>query len=115
MIEMEINDDDSGEFGTGFLYCIGLFLMHDALHIGPRQSEVWFSGATDHLIDMTIPENLSPDIKSRIELWRDSCISKRLRYNNTQEDVNNAIDDALEFLMLFDKMNGINVKKAEYN
>lgn len=107
-------EDDSSEFGSGFLYCIGLFLMHATLHMGPRQAETWFSGATDHLLDMQIPENLSPDIKARIELWRDDCLSKRLKCDNTLRDVNNALNKALEFIMMFDKMQGIEVKEAEY-
>ena len=102
----------TSEFGKGFLYCIGLFLEHAALH--QNSPSGWFNGATDHLIEMTIPQNLTPDLRVRIELWRDDCLSKRWQIT-TAQNRDNALIQARNFLKYLDTLNGIETEESEYN
>ena len=98
------------DFGKGFSYCIGLFLMHserkeyEGFHL-------WFNGASDHLYDLEIPDCFSGVMKKRIETWQAKCLDWRLNKYNPA-DKKWAIDEARSFLMKYDKLNGVKAIKG---
>jgi len=117
------------EFGRGLCYNLGLFLAHERSIEGDKESYNrignedrayvrWFYGAADHIIELQIPENLSPYLKGRIRKFRDRVVGLRLPMdvdkNATKEDYFWAILEARNLLRLIDKFHGVKTMKGEY-
>jgi len=112
------------EFGMGCAYNLGLFLAHEGRieeykkNYGcegqvNRAYSMWFYGASDHLFELQIPENISASLKRRLEKFQSRCLGWRLPINDedmaTKESFIWAIKEAKTLLRLLDK-NVMNVK-----
>ena len=118
------------EFGKGFTYCIGMFLMHaerprcdptfKVFEDSPYASqwEMWFNAAADHLYDLNIPECVDSISRKEIEEWRKKCIEWRLSMNSankaTKEDYEWAVKEAKKFLRETDMYLGADVEEGDY-
>lgn len=109
------------EFGRGFTYCLAMFLAHQHLFrdkngtaLDEFHGMIWFSGASDHLYELEIPDQFI--LKKECEEWRERCLYFRnaLRNDVKEEDVTWALDKCREFLMAWDKQCGVNIEKADY-
>jgi len=103
------------EFGKGFIYCIGLFLMH-AERTEPFLNEnygIWFNAAADHLFELQIPKNLPTEFKTKIEMWQNQAIKFRLT-DATQKDYEESLTVAKEILMEYDNFYDVDVIKGQY-
>lgn len=112
-----MNEQES-DFGKGFTYCLGLFLAHQ--HMFDKNEETrfmcWFNGASDHLYEMEIPENFI--LKDACEAWKQECLylghGRGLLSKVTEKDISWALEKAKEFLMEWDKQQGIAVVKGRW-
>lgn len=112
------------EFGTGFAYCLGLFLCHDERTKKYRELEknvsigdwpsMWFNGAADHLFDLQIPNIFIDEKKKEIQDFKDRCIHYRVNDTCTWKDVENEIQNAKDFLRQFDEALGIKSEKGDW-
>jgi len=79
---------------------------------------MWFYGAADHLLEMQIPETLSPYLKGRIKKFIGKVLAMRLSFEEekqaTLEDFNWARQEARDLLRLIDKHHGYNPEKGEF-
>jgi RNA polymerase subunit RPABC4/transcription elongation factor Spt4 len=70
---------DEVEFNTGFITALILFYAHkDMFNFTGYTGDLRLYGATDHLFDMEIPENLTPEHKERIENLKESALDLRM-------------------------------------
>ena len=110
-------DSVYSEFGKGFTYCIGLFLMHTerdlTFYEDTKDFSIWFNGAADHLYELEIPQNISNEFKDKINNFISSSVYFRTN-NATKQDFENAIKIAKEILREWDIFNSISVIKAEW-
>ena len=103
---------EQSEFGQGFTYCIGLFLMHaERKDIEGVMMGLWFNGAADHLYQLEIPENFV--LKDECKEWQHKCLKWRLE-EYTKEDRDWAIEQAKKFLLAWDKQNKIPCEKGQW-
>lgn len=103
------------EFGKGFVYCIGLFLMHaerKQFNFEDNYS-MWFNAAADHLFELQIPKNLSNEFRTKIEIWQNNAIRLRLD-PATKKDFEKSLETAKEILREYDSINLIEVEKGEF-
>lgn len=112
------------EFGTGFVYNLGLFLCHDERQHSLMDAYkdinsivgwavMWFSGATDHLQDIKIPDNFSE--RALAEEFVEKCWSWRMACGEeapTAENVKWAIQTAKDLLRAWDVQCGIESEKG---
>ena len=115
------------EFGTGCTYCLGLFLAHAERGRGkdlmerPMWPSMWFNAASDHLYELQIPELASEELKTRLEELQDKSLewghgSGLLSGDVTEEDVDWAIKEAKELLMLIDEeLIKVTTEEAEWS
>lgn len=116
----------TSEFGKGLTYCLGLFLCHSERDYQSRGKEsellnrpdLWFNAASDHLYDLQIPKDLPKEIKKRlIELsnkvlhWGHGFDPKDVL---TKENVQWAIQEAKDLLLLIDKHFGVETIKGDW-
>jgi hypothetical protein len=98
------------EFGKGYSYCLGLFLIHcerkqpdkkdlDAYYMNTfGERGLWFNGAADHIREF--------DAKTkRDHKFRDFCL-ERSRGMATEADFEWARKEALALLRIYDNKNG---------
>lgn len=119
------------EFGTGYSYCLGLFLAHewklyeykarekeqtdkDESPTGFSYGMMWFNGAADHLGDLVIPEKLPPEKQREIERFQRSCMKNRNDDYVALDDCQKALDEAKNFLLEWDLFNGIAAEKGDW-
>lgn len=107
------------DFGKGFTYCIGLFLAHQHMEIGkPRNANLWFNGASDHLYELQIPDNFIE--KDACKAWQELVLAygHGIEYlcgsNLTEKDVSWALEKAKEYLLSWDKQCGIETEKGQW-
>ena len=110
---------------------MGLFLCHIErdFDIGVRKIigeerdvELWFNGASDHLYELQIPNNLSQKLKNRLKEFQNKCLNwghgfgmDGWKYGKPSIDKKIwAINEAKELLMEIDKFYGIKVIKGEW-
>jgi len=120
---------ERSEFGKGCVYCIGLFLAHEAMiqgslktydPIGHKEDaySMWFYGASDHLYEIVIPDNFPDRLKERIDLWSNKCMHWRLPLNKeknaTEKDWIWAIGEAKGILLDIDNFLGVETEEAEW-
>lgn len=123
MESTELTVTEKSEFGSGFAYCLGLFLCHDERRIQYKELEgertidiwpmMWFSGAADHLFEMHIPDQLDDYNKARAAAFRSACIHWRMEVC-AWEDVEWAINEAKALLLAWDKACGLPAIKARH-
>ena len=131
------------EFGKGLTYCLGLFLCHserdlfgsakgggkkyeeemDKRMVGNNSkkdysysTELWFNGASDHLYDLQIPEELPIPLKKRLAQFQNKIINwgHGFHCDVTKEDKAWAIQEAKELLILIDKFHGVKIQKGRW-
>ena len=112
-----MSEDLYSEFGKGFSYCIGLFLMHAERNIYKidkiKDYSSWFNAAADHLFELQIPKNLPDTFKEIIQEWRTEALT--FRCNPASElDFEQSINTAKEILLEYDKFCNIDILKGEY-
>lgn len=101
--------ENGSEFGKGYSYCLGLFLAHAErriLWLDKNDYSLWFNGAGDHLFEFEAVSEQAKAFKSRV-------LHLRLE-KATEEDFIWAIREAKDLLMQFDKENGYEVIKGDY-
>ena len=103
-------ENNESEFGKGYSYCLGLFLAHAErklfVYEGITDYGLWFNAAGDHLYDF--------DAKTERDItFKDRILYLRLE-KATKEDFKWAIREAKDLLMEYDKSNGIEVTKGNY-
>ena len=118
---------EESEFGTGLVYCLGLFLAHAERDVGlPKEyqeemdkrmksigkeenysysTEMWFNASSDHLYELQIPENFPEDLKKRLQSLKSKAIHWGHGFHSDckKEDKEWAIDEAKELLRLIDE------------
>lgn len=113
------------EFGTGLTYCLGLFLEHAHLRRkycdeGEEDMHVnfWFNCASDHLIEMDIPDTLPEDLRKRLRDFKERMVDighgDRMFSKLHDSDIEDAIREAKELLMQIDQCLGARVEEAEW-
>ena len=119
------------EFGKGFSYCLGLFLAHSERILGDESvfnpgknecGESWFNGAADHLFGFDA-DNAPLPLRERCISFKDKCIGLRMGFlfvkergitSATWEDVKSAIQEAKDILLEYDRLNGFDVEKGDW-
>ena len=123
------------EFGKGLCYCLGLFLCHSERErlynkevakklnyseeqAGKRNAKMWFNGASDHLYDLQIPENLPVSLKKRLAEVCKKAIHWGHGFDSndqpTEEDKKWAIQEAKDLLRLIDEHFGVETQKGDW-
>jgi len=73
------------EFNNGFITALALFYGHfESFKDSP---DLVMYAATDHLYDIEYPENISPELKEKIEALVDLAFSYRMSHKATKEEV----------------------------
>ena len=113
----------NSEFGKGQTYNLALFLMHNQMikgfkDTGKYWATTWFNASSDHLYEFDT-SNLKGKLKKRAEKFRHKVLelghgSGLINILATEKDVNWAIDEAKQLLMLIDKSHGIKVVKGDF-
>lgn len=117
------------EFGKGLTYCLALFLCHSEREYWSRdedneikkimdRADMWFNGASDHLYDLEIPDNLPLNLKKRLA----KLCSKSIHWGHgfdmgdtpTKDDKKWAIQEAKDLIRLIDKFHGIETIKGDW-
>jgi len=110
---METNSD----FGMGLTYCLGLFLCHCERRDDGLNAESWFNGASDHLYDVQIPDNMPPILKDRLTNLKDRALHWGHAFREpraTQKDREWAIQEAKALLIEIDRHFGVEVCEATW-
>ena len=105
---------ETSEFGRGFTYNIALFLMHRD-RIMDVSVHIWFSGSSDHLVELQIPQHYPEAFKKRIAAFRYKCLElahSRFTSYPTMEDAEWVIKEAKEILIVVDSGLGVEVCKG---
>jgi len=115
----------NSEFGTGYAYCLGLFLAHAERDQGGRKDDsgrygagtMWFYSAGDHLIDLKIPRTLPKKKREEIKAWHAKCTGYRFLEDGqtcTMKDVSEAVEYAKQLLLEWDQHNKVTCRKADW-
>jgi hypothetical protein len=104
------------EFGKGFSYCLGLFLAHAEKE--REDAESWFNSAADHLFEFDA-ENAPESLRERCCVFKWKCIPLRVQWKRddicaTWDDVKWAIQEAKDILREYDRLNGFETEKGDY-
>lgn len=118
------------EFGSGLVYPVGLFLKHAERHyhaggfadVFPDKENgfwsMWWCGAADHLMCLSIPDSLPDIIKTKAKELQDIAITYRLpmgeRPIDNKEKAFLAIELCTEILFEIDKLLGAEPEKGEW-
>ena len=109
------------EFGTGFAYCLGLFLAHaerpEHAEILLKDYSLWFNAAGDHLFDLcTDPEILGEELAERTKTLKDFVLHRRLAFDDTVTKADKfwAIQEAKNLLLLWDEQMKIPSERGQY-
>lgn len=109
------------DFGKGFAYCLGLFVMHwervAYARGGESRLSSWFYCAGDHLAEIeTDPAILGEEIATKVKELTSVCDEFRdLGHRDaTMDDVRGSVKKALEILRMWDERQGIAVEKARW-
>lgn len=118
---------EMSEFGTGYAYCLGLFLAHEARVRNDKEvykkinsdsgPSMWFNASADHLFELQIPEKLPAEKQKEIAEWQVKCLSFRLFMHDekcTWDDVSVALQYAKDLLRQWDEFCGIKTEKGEW-
>ncbi len=103
--------ETESDFGKGYSYCLGLFLAHTFMFEDVIKKEylsygIWFNGAGDHIFEF--------EAKTDREIaFKDRVLHHRLE-TATKEDFEWAIREAKDLLMEYDRKNGFEVIKGNY-
>jgi uncharacterized protein YaaR (DUF327 family) len=99
------------EFNNGFVTALALFYAHLYQQYSERFKGEWvliICGATDHLIDMEVPNNIPQELKERVEKFKEKALSHR--YDANEEIAMELFNECLEILKEIDeKMFGLSV------
>jgi len=98
------------EFGTGFTYCLGLYLAHAESTL---DDNIWFYASTDHLFELVIPENVSGVLRDRIIKFKTTALDFRFS-GATEKDRAESIQEAKDILLAYDEHLDIPCEKGEW-
>ncbi len=121
-------ENETSEFGKGYVYCLGLFLAHadrilsdinayKAIGDEQRAYSMWFYSAADHLFDFDPQAAPTVELRQRCAAFKDRVLSLRLptdRPQATEKDYAWAVQEAKDILRLTDKANGIDTIKGSW-
>jgi len=126
---MEELEKEQSDFGRGFTYCLGLFLAHEWKKHEDKIAEIilnekgiktsyamlFMSGAGDHMFDFEA-EAAPSQIKERCVNLKEKVLKWRIDLANecTWESVDWALKEAKDILREYDKIQGFNTCKAEW-
>ena len=111
------------EYGTGFAYCLGLFMAHAERDRNSRAKdpsydyERWFNGASDHVQDLNTPDNFPQELKERIDEFGNRVWAWGHNFDEprpTKESYEWSLSEAKDILMLIDKQLGVNVERGDW-
>lgn len=92
------------EFNNGFITAIALFLEHKNKDRELNKfNDLRLNGATDHLFDIEIPENLPENIKKRIEKASDKALSLRNEFSKDGKPADKIFKEFENILAQIDK------------
>lgn len=121
---MYLQSDDMSEFGTGYAYCLGLFLAHEMRLMDYQRkakdggnifnASMWLYGAADHLFELTAPPSLPLEKREEVENFKDYVLSNRLSDSLTFEQAAGMNDTAKRLLLEWDLFNGIPAEKGDW-
>jgi hypothetical protein len=92
------------EFNNGFVTALALFYAHAYQIQGARFKGRWalvLHAATDHILEMDIPSNLSPKLRERVERFRERALAHRFEADD--ETAQELFKECLEILKLVDE------------
>lgn len=94
--------EDDVEFNNGFVTALALFYGHSGDRTLPPDLKIYV--ASDHLLNIDYPENLSPELKKKVK----SFVSKALEYRcarktPSEEDLEKLFDECIEILKDLDR------------
>jgi hypothetical protein len=111
------------EFGKGLSYCLGLYLEHAWMwrSAGSRDeikggALLWANGASDHLYELEIPENLPMELQARLKAFREKNLNWGHGFKGSEPtiaDMNDSISEAHNLLLEIDKAYGIDAEQAD--
>ena len=105
------------EFGKGLTYCLGMFLAHAGNSLRKGTPHLWFSGASDHLYELVIPEDMSQSLQKRLRDFQKKVIHWGHGFPDpgaTQKDMEWALQEAIELLRMIDTDIGIETEKGQW-
>jgi len=105
-----MNDySDEISYNNGFITALALFYAHRQEPFLQFFRDDRLYGASDHLLEMDVPETLSSELKARIEGFRREVLSKRVAELG-QAEVEKLFEECLNILKALDKeVFGLNV------
>jgi len=124
----EKSKETEGDFGAGFAYNLFLFAKHWGLIQNFLESHrranlpenwaynLWFFGASDHLIDLNVPKTFKgTKVERFVNRLKEKCSSSIFHFTKTNPrgSFEEVFSDLEEIFISIDKKLGINVKKAK--
>jgi hypothetical protein len=103
------NSFDEITYNNGVITALALFYAHRERIQLSLGRDVRIYAASDHLIEMDMPESLSPELKAKIKKFRQKVLSKRVAELG-QDEVEKLFEECLNILKALDKeVFGLNV------
>ena len=95
------------EFNTGFVTALALYYGHrsqfqEVRDKGVLKSDLRNYGASDHLFDMEYPMNISSELKTQIDTFREHAFKIRLA-TISEKETEQLFDECLECIKAIDK------------
>jgi hypothetical protein len=95
------------EFNNGFVTALSLFYGHRLSNFeirikNAKHYDLRIYSASDHLLDLEIPENISQELKRKVEVFVKRVLSKRLE-NITWEEGDKFFDECANLLKEIDQ------------
>jgi len=125
-IPTKLKYEKKTEFGKGFMTCLIKFAEHAENYLLTKEvikktkispANLWFSGASDHLLELEIPERFKgTKIEENVKKLKDYVHRFRLSLsdNMTEEDVVEIQDLVREIAILVDKALGLEPDLGEF-
>jgi len=125
----EKSKETESDFGAGFVYNLFLFAKHWGLIQNILESHrranlpenwaynLWFYGASDHLIDLNVPKTFKgTKVERLVNRLKEKCSGSIFHFTkvNSKESFEEVFSDLEQIFILIDKKLGISVKEAKY-
>lgn len=111
--------EETSEFGKGFVYCLALFIGHQArFHnemttLYESHPSLWFNGAADHLFELMPEHAPTEELKKRCLILQDKALNWRLAPCK-KEDIIWALQEAKDILREVDLFHKVPAIKGDY-
>ena len=118
------------DFGKGFVYCLVNFakhfdrvtadiMMYEQTGINKWNAyDIWINGASDHLFELELPENLPDEIKTKIRNFQNEVLDygHGTKMMAMTEDKYREFRDRLnDICLMIDDWLGVKCEKAEWD